>query len=132
MIDENLEEVILDELSIPHIAFPQDTIQQKKALARHIFFLKEEELLFASSFSFSYTSIIAGITLKHIEYFAKNASMNYKNELYNSFVSQYKVKEVFEIAKAMDEDSGEEITQNQDRIRNVIKYISDNRAVFQF
>jgi hypothetical protein len=32
----------------------------------------------------------------------------------------------------MDEDLGEKITKNQERVRNVIQYIKDNRMVFEF
>jgi hypothetical protein len=42
------------------------------------------------------------------------------------------VNGVFEIAKAMDEDLGRGATQNQDRVRNVIQYIKDNRIAFEF
>jgi len=113
MIDENIEDRIFDEFTIPHIAFPQDTIQQKKALARHIALLKKEELLFASAMAFSYESVIAGITAEQMEYFTKNAPKNYKQEIAKSIMAEYRMKEVFEIAKAMDEDLGEGVVQNQ-------------------
>ncbi|NTW26907.1 MAG: hypothetical protein HGA36_01140 [Candidatus Moranbacteria bacterium] len=132
MIDENIEDRVMDEFSIPHIAFPQDTIQQKKALARRISTLKCEELLLASTMAFSYEGIIAGITIEQIEYFAKNAPINFKKELIKSILTEYRMKEVFEIAKSMDDDLGEGIMQNQNRIKKVIQYIQDNGAVFQF
>ena len=132
MIDENYEDRMLDEFVIPHIVFPQETIQQKKALARRVTSLKSEELLFASAMAFSYEGIIAGITTEQIEYFAKNAPINFRKELANSINTEYRMKEVFEIAKMMDEDLGEGIVQNQKRIKSVYRYISDNWAVFQF
>ncbi len=131
MIEDNYEDKVLDEFVIPHIAFPQDTIAQKKALAWHIASLKSEELLFASAIAFSYSSIIAGITAEQIEYFAKNASKNHKQELVKSIVTDYRMKEVFEIVKMMDEDMGEGISQNRKRIESLYQYILDNREVFQ-
>lgn len=132
MIDEFYEENILDEFSIPHIAFPQNTIQQKKILAWRVASLKNEEVLLASVQAFSYEGFIAGITVSQIEYFAKNAPKNYKIELTNSIIKNYRMKEIFEIAKMMDEDMGEGISQNQKRVKNVYQYIIDNWAVFQF
>jgi len=41
-------------------------------------------------------------------------------------------KKFFEIAKSMDEDLGKNTTQNQDRIKNLIQYIKDNRGAFEF
>lgn len=132
MIDEYIEEKVLDEFTIPHIVFSQDTIQQKKTLARRISTLNGEELLLASIIAFSYGSIIAGITTDQIEYFAKNAPINFKKELARSILTDYRMKEVFEIAKMMDDDMGEGVMQNQKRMQDVQRYISDNWAVFQF
>jgi hypothetical protein len=132
MIDENYEDKVLDDYVIPQVAFPQDTIAQKKALARRIASLKNEELLFASAVAFSYEGFIAGITTEQIEYFAKNAPINFKKELAKSIQTEYRTKAVFEIAKLMDEDLGEGATQNQKRVKNVYQYIKDNWAVFQF
>ena len=132
MIDENYEDKVLDEFSIPHIVFSQDTIQQKKMLAWHISSLSGEEVLLASSLSFSYEGVIAGLTVSQIEYFAKNAPENYKKELANSFLNEARMNEVFEIAKMMDDDLGNGVKRNQERIKNVYQYIYDNLVVFQF
>lgn len=123
---------VLEKIIIPHIVFLQDTIQQKRTLAWHISSLKGEEILLASAMAFSYESIIAGINAEQIEYFAKNAPINFKKELAKSFVTEYRMKEVFEIAKLMDEDLGEGIQQNQKRIESVSQYVKDNWIVFQF
>jgi hypothetical protein len=121
----------LDEFVIPYVAFPQDTIQQKKTLAWRIVSLKGEELLLASTMALSYEGFIAGITAEQIEYFTKNAPINFKKELAKSIQTEYRMKAVFEIAKLMDEDMGEGTTQNQKRVKNVYRYILDNWAVFQ-
>jgi hypothetical protein len=132
MIKENYWDKILDEFSIPHVAFPQDTIQQKKLFAWHVSSLKGEDLLLASVFSFSYSGMIAGITISQIEYFAKNAPRKYKIELANSFLAEYRMKEVFEIGKMMDEDLGSGVAQNQKRVKRIYQYVLDNWDVFQF
>jgi hypothetical protein len=131
-MSEDYELDVLGKMVIPHVVFSQDTISQKKMLAMYVATSKANELLIASSFAFSYEGFIAGITIEQIEYFAKYAPVNYKQELANSIISEYRTKEVFEIAKMMDEDLGEGITQNQKRIKSVYRYISDNWAVFQF
>ncbi|MEI7891175.1 MAG: hypothetical protein WCI36_04395 [bacterium] len=131
-MNDNYSDNILNEFVIPHIAFPQDTIQQKKILAWHIVSLKKEDLLFSSAFAFSYQGLIAGINTVQIEYFAKNATISQKKELLISMLADYRMKEVFEIAKLMDDDMGENISQNQQRVKNVQRYVFDNLPVFQF
>ncbi|EKE11527.1 MAG: hypothetical protein ACD_15C00064G0001 [uncultured bacterium] len=132
MFSDIISEEILDKFAIPHIAFPQDTIQQKVALAQHILSLKGEELLLSSAYSFSYPSIIAGISEANIEYIGKNAPENYKTELLETIRKDYITKEAFEISEAMDKNLGENATKNQQRLNMIIQYIKDNQAVFQF
>lgn len=132
MVDENYEDNVLNRFVLPHIAFSQDTIQQKKALAWHTSALKGEELLLGSAFAFSYEGLIAGITSEQIEYFAKHAPENFKKELANSILTEYRMKAVFEIAKMMDDDLGDGVMQNQKRIKSVYRYILDNWTVFNF
>lgn len=131
-MNENIEIDILEKFSLPHIFFPQNTIQQKEMLAWHVASLSGEEILLASSFAFSYEGFLAGLTMSQIEYFAKNAPVNYKRELINSINKEYKIKEVMEIAKMMDDDLGGGARRNQDRVMNVRQYVYNNQEVFQF
>jgi hypothetical protein len=128
----NLEIALLEKITLPHISFPQNTIYQKAVLAFHILSLKENEVLLSGTASFSYASIIAGISENNIEYIGKNAPQNYKTELFDAIQKNYIVKEVSEIAQAMDKDLGENVTQNQQRVKNVMRYIQDNQIAFQF
>lgn len=122
----------LNRLSAPHIYFPQDNLLQKSILAAHITKLSNELLLISSSFAFHSPSILAGLDEEKIQYIAKNAPAGYKKELMDSMRQSFTVKEIFEICKEMDRQSGEQTTPNQDRIKNVIQYIKDNRAAFEF
>ena len=63
---------------------------------------------------------------------AKNAPEDYKKNILELLNNQEMVNGIFEIAKAMDDDLGRGATQNQDRARNVIQYIKDNRIAFEF
>lgn len=133
MIDfENIKEDIVDRLVLPYVFYMQETIGQKVVLARYILSVDNDVLLIPSCYLFSYDAIIAGLDEKKIEYISKNAPVEYKKELLNSISSDYRMKEVFEIARMMDEDLGEGVTQNQKRVKNVYQYILDNIAVFQF
>lgn len=127
-----VEDDLLERLVLPYVCYPQQDIRQRKILAWHVNSLSGDELLLPSAFLFSYAGIVAGINEKQIEYVAKNAPSDYKKELLTSILNEYRMKEVFEIAKMMDEDMGEGVMQNQKRIKNVQRYISDNWAVFQF
>jgi hypothetical protein len=132
LLDYFFEDNIIEKYSLPYIHFPQDSMSGKKMLAWHINNLPEDDLLLSPSTAFSYSSILAGLSEKHIEYFAKKAPRDYRAELFSSFSQEYKIKEVFEIAKAMDADLKNNSTKNQERIKNVIQYINDNRVVFEF
>lgn len=131
-MSNNFASDILGKLSTPHVFFPQDTIIQKKALAWHITSLSGEEILLASSFAFSYDSVIAGLTVSQIEHFAKYAPENYRKKLASFFINEVMIQEAFEIAKMMDEDMGAGVTRNQKRIEDVRRYVMDNWIVFQF
>lgn len=123
---------ILNKLSIPHAYFPQETIEEKKKLAWHIFHSDNEAILLPTFFAFSYSAVIAGLSAKHIEFVAKNAPADYKKELLNAISQKYKLQEIIEIAKSMDEDMQSASVENQNRIKNVIRYIKDNREAFEF
>ena len=122
----------MEQFVLPYIFLPQVSIEQKKALAWHINSLTGEELLLPSIFLFSYSGIIAGLTIEHIEYILKNAPKDYKIELLKWFQNNYFMKDVLKIAKMMDEDLGENVTQNQNRIKKNFRFVSDNLEVFQF
>lgn len=133
MIDySEIKDKIFEQFCIPYVYYAQKTIGQEVMLARYIFNIAGEDLLIPSYYIFSYNAVIAGLNEKHIEYIAKNAPADYKKELAIAILNEYKRKEVFEIAKMMDEDLGDGIVQNQKRIKNVYQYVSDNWAVFQF
>jgi len=131
-MSENIEDDILTKFSLPHIFFSQDTIEQKKMFAWHIASLSGEEVLLPSSSAFSYEGLIAGLTAAQIEYFAKNAPAIYKKELLNAISQNYKLQEILKIVASMDEDVRMGNTENQNRIKNVIRYIRDNKEAFEF
>lgn len=116
----------------PHFSYIESTLVNKKYIASLIFQKKEEDIFLIASSGFIIDSVFSGLTEKHIEYIAKNAPRNYKENLLKIQEDKEMMQGVFEIAKAMDKDLGESVTQNQQRVRNVIQYIKDNQAVFQF
>jgi hypothetical protein len=128
----DIQDKIFEQLTVPYVYYAQESIGQKKMLAIYISSLDSEILLIPSAYIFSYDAVIAGLTEKQIEYISKNAPREYKNELVKTVQNEYKMKEVFEIVKMMDEDLGDGNIQNQKRIKSVYRYILDNWAVLQF
>ncbi len=122
---------ITRKLQFPH-TFSCTNIFQKKELAYYAFAKNNSEILLITPGGFQANFILAGLSEKHIEYIATNAPTEYKKELLDSFLKKYTLKEIFEIAQSMDEDLGGGATQNQERVKNVIQYISDNRIAFEF
>lgn len=128
-----LEEFDLcEKLQFPHLLFYQKDIVSQKRLAFEILSKKEDEILLVTSYGFGHGGTLAGLSEKNIEYIAKNSPKDYKESLLKILKDQAMVREVFEVAKAMDEDLGRGATQNQERVRRVVQYIKDNRAVFEF
>jgi hypothetical protein len=123
-IEQNIREPFGDYIS-PSLAV-------KRKIAYSILTRNESTVLLLDRYGFTIDYIFAGLTEKHIECFAKNAPKVYKDNILKTLRDQEMVKGVFEIAKAMDDDLGENITKNQERVRNVIQYIKDNRMVFEF
>jgi hypothetical protein len=119
-------------LQSPYLLPSQNDILAKKKIAFLVASKNEEEILLVSPGGFLSSTVLAGITEKNIEHVAKNAPREYKKNIIEALGNQETMKEIMEIAKAMDDDLGRNITKNQDRIRNVIQYIKDNIQVFQF
>lgn len=124
----DIEEIIKD----PHLSYVIGTIQERKKVAISIFSRSKSNILLIASSGFLIDSVFAGLSEKHIEYIAKNAPKNYKENLLKILQDTEMMKGVFEIAVDMDTDIGKNVTQNQDRVKNVIQYIKDNRVVFEF
>jgi hypothetical protein len=127
-----------DELEIrnilvePHFSYLNDDTFSRKQVSLSILQRKNEDIILIDSYGFNFDSIFAGLTEKQIEYIAKNTPKNYKDNIIKILKNQEMMKGVHEIAKSIDEDLGGDFTQNQERIKNVIQYIKDNRAVFEF
>jgi len=116
----------------PHFSYIEESIFNRKKVSNILLSKKQDEILLIDSYGFVFDSIFAGLTEKNIEYIAKNAPRDYKESLLKILHDQEMMGGVFEIVKAMDEDLGESVTKNQERIKNVIQYIKDNRVVFEF
>lgn len=129
-IEEELD--IREYLSEPHLTYIDDSVLIRKKVAYSILKRDLNEILLIDSSGFLIDSVFSGLTEKHIEHIAKNAPEKYKQNLLEIQNDKGMMEGVFEIAKSMDEDLGEKVTQNQQRIKNVIQYIKDNQIVFQF
>lgn len=116
----------------PHLSFYPLNLIAKKNIAFIVLSNKETEILLINSLGFKTNSVFAGLSEGHIEYVAKNGPIDYKENLLKILKDQEMIKGAFEIAKAMDEDLGGNVTKNQERVNNVIQYIKDNEIAFKF
>jgi hypothetical protein len=134
MDDLTLEEKvkIREGLKEPHFSYIESKLLNRTKVAFSILQRKEADILLVDSYGFSIDSVFAGLSEKNIEYIAKNGPKNYKNNILKILGDQGMLKGVFEIAQAMDEDMNGDTTRNQERVRNVIQYIEDNKIAFQF
>jgi hypothetical protein len=131
-MNENFKDEITEKLTLPYLFIEEASMASKINLAIKTLGLDNETLIIPASSMFSYSAILAGISERQVEYVAKNAPSDYKKELLNSIMQPYKIKEIFEIARAMDTGLATDSTKNQERVQNVIQYIKDNRTVFEF
>jgi|SRR3989344_4561085 len=123
---------IRDFIENPDFTYVEGTILERRRVSVSILMRREVEVLLIHKSCFLIDSVFAGLSENHIEYIAKNGPKNYKENLLKILDDQGMMKGVFEIAEAMDEDLGDNITKNQERVKNVIQYIKDNRVAFEF
>jgi hypothetical protein len=119
-------------LQTPHLLFSRMLPNANKRIAFLVLRKKENEILLINSLGFKDPAVLAGLSEKHIEYIAKNGPLEYKENLIEIFSDQRLLNSVWEIAKSMDDDASEDLKKNQGRVKKVIQYIYDNRAMFQF
>ena len=122
---------IRDFIENPDFTYVEGTILERRRVSVSILMRREVEVLLIHKSCFLIDSVFAGLSENHIEYIAKNGPKNYKENLLKILDDQGMMKGVFEIAEAMDEDLGDNITKNQERVKNVIQYIKDNRVAFE-
>lgn len=129
-IEEEMK--IEQDLREPFGDYIAPSLSVKKKIAYSILSREEKTVLLLDKYGFTIDFIFAGLIEKHIEHIARNAPKDYKDNILKLLRDQEMVNGIFEIAKAMDDDLGRGSTQNQDRARNVIQYIKDNRIAFEF
>lgn len=116
----------------PHFSYIESSLVNRKEVSSSILRRDEGDILIIESFGFLIDSVFAGISEKQIEQIAKYGPSNYKRNILKIMQDKEMMKGVSEIVKAMDDDLGNKVTQNQERIKNVIQYIKDNRIAFEF
>lgn len=128
-----LEELnIIENLKEPHLSYIIGTMVERKKVAYLVLGKDEKDILLIDSSGFLIDSVFAGLSEKNIEYITKKGPQKYKEALIKILKDQEMMRGAFEIVKAMDDDLGSGVTQNQTRIKNVIQYIKDNRVAFEF
>lgn len=130
-IDIVREYEIRGTIEAPYLEYFNMSSSDGKMIANNVHQRTSEDLMLISKAGYCVEAVFAGLKTEHMEYFAKHAPMEYKLELMEIFKDQDGMNGVWEIAKAMDEDAGDGSTKNQERVKNVIQYIQDNRVVFQ-
>jgi len=123
----------LDEFDIVmNLQFPHTLPASKTILASNILQRSADDILLISPSGFENSAILSGISEKQIEAIAKKAPAEHKISLIRTMSNPSYLKEIFEIAKSLDENIGNNCQKNQLRVKNVIRYIKDNFSVFQF
>lgn len=123
---------IMGKFQTPYLMHVKNDNISKKNVAYIVLSKKIDEILLVSPLGFRESAIIAGLSEKHIELLAKHAPQEYKEYILKTVSDNAFVSDITEIAKDMDDDLGGGATTNQQRVRNVVQYIQDNRVVFQF
>ncbi len=119
-------------IEMPHLLHKANSLIAKKNIAYVVLAKKEDEILLISPSGFGEASVATGLNEKDIEYFARRASREHKENLYSLIANELLIKNIWDIAKAMDEDFAEGSKNNQQRVKNVLRYIYDNQLVFHF
>ena len=120
-----------DKIVNPFFEYVENSLVERKKVARDILMRSPKEILLIDRFGFSIDSVFAGLNEIQIEYFVKKAPISYKKELVSIMQDKEMMNGAWEIIKAMDEDEGDGSTKNQDRMKKIIQYIQDNRVTLQ-
>jgi len=123
---------IIDLIQSPYLIYPENDMRSKKSVAYLILQKKSFEILIVNPFGFNFDAVISGIDLKNIEIIAKKSPKEYKQIILKSLKNKKILEDMEKIAKSIDEDLVNNSTQNQARVKNVIRYIKDNLPAFQF
>lgn len=126
------ETTLIDHIEHPYLLSFYDLEAKKNVSIQINKDYIDQDILLIDFYGFQIDSVFAGITEKQIELIARKAPQDYKENLLRVIRNVTTLDEVSKISKALDEDLRENVTQNQQRVRNVIQYIKDNQAVFQF
>ena len=119
-------------IQFPYLLHSAVDLLAKKKIAYVVLAKKENEILLVSPAGFGEAAVIAGLTEKNIEYFAKFAPREYREKLAETIDNDYSLKDIWEVAKAMDEDLNDNAKNNRLRVKNVLQYIYDNQIAFHF
>jgi hypothetical protein len=123
---------IIRNIKYPYLLHKEISPIVKKNTAYNILSRKAEEVLLISETGFCEEDVLAGLSEGQIEYIAKYGPREYKENIINTFSNANSISEIKEIIGLMDEDSDKGTNPNQQRMKNVMRYIYDNRTVFQF
>lgn len=128
----DLKTDISGKLAMPHLSYGKLNLASKNAIAVDVLLRKNEEITLITSSGIGTSAVFAGLTEKTIEYLAINAPSDYKKEIWALLDNSAEVDDILEIAKNLDDDLGRGATKNQERVKNVMQYVKDNRMVFEF
>jgi len=118
-------------LQFPH-TFQCKDLTQKASAATNILHKNTDELLLITPRGFSVDFIVAGLSFEQIEFLARKAPKEYKEEIFQFLTDESNIADILNIEKFLDENTAETTQLNQDRIRNILQYIKDNRIAFEF
>ncbi len=123
---------ISGKIEMPHLSYGKVGSASKHAIASDVLARKNEDVLLINSTGFNVCSVFAGLAERHIEHIANYAPKEYKKEIIDLLSNIAEVEDIFRIAKLLDEDLGNNSTKNQERVKNIIQYVKDNKIVFEF
>ncbi len=119
-------------IEMPHLLYSATDLVAKKNIAYVVLAKKEKEILLISPAGFGEAAVVAGFSEKNIEHFAKFASKECKERMFEVIKNDLLAKDIWEIAEAMDDDLGRDSKSHRQRVRKVLQYIYNNQTVFHF
>jgi hypothetical protein len=115
------------ELFSPYL-LPSETPYEKRKIALLILQKSNEDLLLMDPYAFQFDIILAGLTEKHIEFLALNATQPIKKFLLEGLSNKETLQSTYNLAISLDDSS----PKHKGRILSVIQYVRDNHLAFRF
>ncbi len=118
---------VIAELQFPDFAYSTESFEDKIAFCNFINKLSERRVLLLDDDLFNLPFVLAGLQEVHIEHLLREGGYILKKILYVNVADDDFLNEILKITTEL--DNRNKTTENSTRIKNIIRYLKDNKHI---